>query len=309
MVLFAFRFCIVVILLVLCAVPRSAPAQPLAGVGDLPALNIVAAPEMQAAAAQIERLDKSTFLSVMRLVGLHHAGPPINVILAAEQTNLARNTPIWIAGFAQTGSSTIVLFPARTPSYPHDSMEALVQHEVAHILNGRAAGGRAVPRWFHEGLALAAERASRFTDQTRLAIAVVASRHSIRAIDAEFDSSSGAAARAYAVSGAFVRDLLNRYGSQTPARLLRRLSDGTNFDAAFVAATGVTLDEAERAFWRDSWWYQVIPFATSSLVIWTGIMFLALLAVRRRAERRAALRARWEEDASSENPQGHEDAI
>jgi hypothetical protein len=274
----------------------------------LPALNVIAAPEMHAAAAQIERLDTSTFLSVMRLVGLQHAGPPINVILAAEQTNLARETPRWIAGFAQTGSSTIVLFPARTPSYPHDSMEALVQHEVAHILIARAAGGRVVPRWFHEGLALAAERASRFTDHTRLAIAVVASRHSIRAIDAEFESSSGAAARAYAVSGAFVRDLLNRYGSQAPARLLQRLSEDNSFDAAFVAATGVTLDAAERAFWRDSWWYQVIPFATSSLVIWTGIMFLALLAVRRRAARRAALHALWDQ-AVPENQPGHGDAV
>ncbi len=240
----------------------------------------------------------------MRLVGLRHAGPPINVILVAEQTDLARETPAWIAGFAQTGSSTIVLFPARTPSYPHDSMEALLQHEVAHILIARAAGGRAVPRWFHEGLALAAERTSRFTDQTRLAIAVVSSRHSMRAIDAEFDSSSGAAARAYAVSGAFVRDLLSRYGSQMPARLLGRLSEDDTFDAAFVAATGATLDDAERAFWRDSWWYQVIPFATSSLVIWIGIMFLALLAVRRRAERRAALRALWEETSLPDRPQG-----
>src|SRR5688500_13485620 len=136
----------VVIVLLLCAVPRSTLAQPPAGMDDLPRLNIVAPPEMQAAAAQIERLDTSTFLSVMRLVGLQHAGPPINVILAAEQTNLARETPRWIAGFALTGSSTIVLFPARTPSYPHDSMEALVQHEVAHILIARAAGGRAVPR-------------------------------------------------------------------------------------------------------------------------------------------------------------------
>ena len=139
---------------------------------------------------------------------------------------------------------------------------------------------------------------------TRLAIAVLSSHDSMRDIDAQFAGGSGSAQRAYAVSGAFVRDLLNRYGPQTPARLLGRLSEGDTFDAAFLAATGATLGEAERVFWRDSWWYQVIPFATSSLMIWIGIMFLAFLAVRRRAERRAALRALWEEASSPDSPQG-----
>jgi hypothetical protein len=258
---------------------------------------------MRAAAAQIERLDRSAFLSVMRLVGLSHAGVPITVTLAAEQSDLARQTPPWIAGFAQTASSTIVLFPARTPSYPHDSMEAVLQHEVAHILITRAAGGATVPRWFHEGLALAAERAGGFADQTRLALAVLASHDSMRTIDAEFDRSSDAA-RAYAVSGAFVRDLLSRYGSRMPAQLLERLSHGDDFDQAFVTATGVTLNEAERIFWRDSWWYQVIPFLTSSLAIWIGIMFLAVLALRRRAARRRALRALWDDAVSSEKVAG-----
>lgn len=290
-------------LLLLCALTRVVRAEQFAGVDDLPVLNIVAPPELQATATQIKQLDRSTLVPVMRLVGLHHAGPPISVILSGEASDIARETPLWIAGFAQAGSSTIVLFPARTPSYPHDSMEAVLQHEVAHILIGRAAGGAAVPRWFHEGLALAAERDVGFTDQTRLALAVVASPNSMRAIDTEFESSSSVA-RAYAVSGAFVRDLLSRHGPQMPARLLERLSHGDTFDRAFVATTGVTLEEAERIFWRDSWWYQVIPFATSSLAIWTGIMFLALLAVRRRAKRRAALRALWDEASSLDSSQG-----
>jgi hypothetical protein len=272
------------------------PAQPIAGPPHVPVLEIVASPELRGAATQIERFDRSRLAVVVRLVGLNQPGPPITVLLVAEDSDVARQTPPWVAGFAHADSSTIVLFPARTPSYPHDSMEAVLHHEVAHIMIGRAAGGAFVPRWFHEGLALAAERAWRFTDHTRLAIAVVSSERSLDAVDADFGGSAGAAARAYAVSGAFVRELLNRHDAQVAARVLGRLAIGDSFDDAFVAATGTRLVEAERVFWRDSWWYQVVPLVTSSFAIWTGVMFLAFVARQRRARRRAALHRLWEEE-------------
>ena len=109
----------------------------------------------------------------MRLVGLDEAGPPIRVILAPARSDLARNTPRWIGGFAVASAETLVLFPGRAPSYPHNSLDALLQHEVAHILIGRAAQGRYVPRWFNEGLAMAAERTWALEDTTRLAWEVV----------------------------------------------------------------------------------------------------------------------------------------
>lgn len=283
-------------ILLLIALLTVARAEQIAAPPHLPVLEIVASPELRGAATQIERFDRSKLAAVMRLVGLEQAGAPITVLLAAENADVARQTPPWIAGFAHTASATIVLFPARTPSYPHDSMEAVLHHEVAHVMIDRAAGRGLVPRWFHEGLALAAERGSRFTDHTRLAIAVVSSERSLHALDADFGGSAGAAARAYAVSGAFVRDLLNRYDAQMPARVLGRLAVGDDFDEAFVAATGTTLVEAERVFWRESWWYEVIPLVTSSFALWTGVMFLAFVARQRRRRRRAALRRFWEEE-------------
>ena len=281
---------------VLCAVrtapfiAQQAPQTP----RDLPTLTIVAPEGLQADAAYLERLDRTRLLALMRLVGLERAGPTIQVLLAEETSDLARQTPDWIAGFADSASSTIVLFPRRAPSYPHDSMEALLHHEVAHILIARAAGGTPVPRWFHEGLALAAERSWGFTDRTRLAVAVFGTRRSIAAINADFDGRAGSVTRAYAISGAFVRDLLQRYGGDMAARLLDRMAAGATFEQAFTVATSDSMQEAERLFWRDSWWYQVIPFITSSVAIWMAIMFLALAAMRRRAQHRAAQRRAWD---------------
>ena len=72
------------------------------------------------------------------------------------------------------------------------------------------------------------------------------------------------------------------------------LAAGASFDDAFASAAAVSLAEAERRFWRESWWYRVVPFLTSSLMLWLVIVLLAVSARRRRAARTRALHERWE---------------
>ena len=261
---------------------------------DPPQLSIVAPPGLEGAANGLARLDTAKLVAVMQSVGLHHGGPPITVILTPEDSAVARETPSWVAGFADGARGLIVIFPARTPPYPYDSMEALLHHEVAHVLIARAAPGADIPRWFHEGLAMALERTWGIRDRSELALAVVGGRRSMAAIDADFRGSEASVARAYGVAGAFVHDLLDRYGPGFPARLLASLAAGDPFDVAFSRQTATSLAEAERVFWRDSWWYRVVPWLTSSLAIWTLIVALAIVARRRRARRRRALHDQWE---------------
>jgi hypothetical protein len=173
-------------------------------------------------------------------------------------------------------------------------MEALLHHEVAHVLISRAAPGATIPRWFHEGLAMALERTWGLRDRSELALAVVGGRRSIAAIDADFGGSAAAVARAYGVAGAFVDHLIERHGRGFPARLLASLATGATFDTAFAEATVTSLAEAERIFWRESWWYRIVPWLTSSVVLWLGIVALAVAARRRRAVRRRLLHQRWE---------------
>lgn len=265
-----------------------------------PQLTISAPPELKAAATRVARYDATRLGNIMRLVGLTDAGPAIAVLLATEDSELARQTPSWIAGFADSRADLIVLFPARAPTYPYDSMEELLHHEVAHILIARAAAGAEVPRWFHEGLAMAAERTWRLADHRQLAGAIVGRRYAIDQLDAEFDAGADRAARAYGVAGAFVRDLLRRHGPALPAGILSGLASGERFDQAFSTSAGTSLADAERVFWRYSWWNQLIPFVTSTLVIWLGIMGLAAYAVRRRRQHRAALREMWNREDEAE---------
>ncbi len=95
--------------------------------------------------------------SIVRLVGLEAPGPPVLVILAPEDGEVARQVTPWTAGFAIGHASLVVLFPSRSLTYPHDALEDVLRHEVAHVLISRAAAGRRVPRWFNKGLAMAVD--------------------------------------------------------------------------------------------------------------------------------------------------------
>ena len=198
----------------------------------------------------------------------------------------------------------VVLFPARSPVYPHDTLEDVLRHEVAHVLIARAAGGRDVPRWFHEGLAVAVERPWDFEDRSRLAWELMAGpRLRLRDIDAMFDAGQSAQSRAYSLSAAFVRDLIREHGGTAPAAILRLVRDEMPFDRAVATVVGQPLGVVEDGFWaRQRVWTVWMPMVTSGEAFWFGVILLAALAVWRRRRHSAGIRRKWdeEEDAAPE---------
>jgi hypothetical protein len=259
-----------------------------------PRLDVIAPPGLEGAAVALRRVDAQTLTTIVRALGMSDAGPPITIVLAPEDSAVAQQTPSWVVGFADGRAGQIVIFPARAPAYPFDSMEAVLRHEVTHVLVTRAAGTRQVPRWFHEGIALFLERPLGLRDHSELALAVVGGRQSLAALEADFNGSAARAARAYGVAGAFVRDLINRHGAGFPSRVLRELAAGGAFESAFERAASLPLAEAERLFWQESWWYRVFPLLTSSVALWAAILALAAYARRRRRARRTAQHMKWD---------------
>lgn len=263
-----------------------------------PELIVHAPPSLERAAARVRAIDSGRLLDSMRLVGLEDPGPPIEVFLGPEGSDLALNVPPWVAGYAFGEQGVIVLLPARTPTYPESSMEELLRHEVAHVLVARAAGGRSLPRWFHEGLAMIAGLSWGFDDRSQLTLALVANGAvPLEQVERQFAAGPSAVQRAYAVSGAFAKDLLAKHGDDAAARILDGVAAGLSFDDAFRRATGVTLAEAERSFWRrQTFWYRWVPILSSSATLWIGITLLAMWAMGKRRARDAALRKMWEEE-------------
>lgn len=261
------------------------------------ALVIDAPPELAAARARLESFNLAPLSGIVSLVGLDAPGPPIRVILAGDNSDIAREVPPDIAGFAIGESSLVVLFPSRSPAYPHDTLEDVLRHEVAHVLISRAAGGRPVPRWFHEGFAVVVERPWGLEDRSRLALELMLGpRLTLAQIDALFSGNPSAQARAYSLSAAVTRDLMTSYGQAAPASILRRLKSGDSFDQAVAGVAGRSVALVESAFWdHQRTWTLWVPLATSGSVLWLGVMALAALAVRRRRQRSAEIRRQWEE--------------
>lgn len=266
--------------------------------GQLPPLVVEAPPALEAVASRVRSLAPERLASAMALVGLEEPGAPIRVILAPEGSPPAQEAPPWVSGYAYPDRSLIVLLPARTPSYPDSSLEDLLRHEIAHVLVARAAGNRPIPRWFHEGLAMIAGLSWGLDDRSRLTLALLADHEvSLAELEGLFRGGQGSSNRAYAIAGAFVRDLFERHGSGVAADILRWVRRGLPFEAAFQLATGTSLADAESSFWdRQSFWYRWVPLLTSSVTLWLLITLLALWAIRRRRARDAAQQALWDEE-------------
>jgi hypothetical protein len=263
-----------------------------------PQVIVEAAPGLEGVAARLRGIDPARLASAMRLVGLKAPGPPIRVILAPEGSAAAAAVPPWVSGYALGDQGLIVLLPGRVPSYPDSSLSDLLAHEVTHVLIARAAGGGDLPRWFHEGLAMIAGLSWGIEDRSRLTLALLVDRPiSLGELDQRFAGGQGEVNRAYAVAGAFVRDLFDRYGRQVAARILQGVARGLPFDQAFQAATGTPLAEAASAFWdRQTFWYRWVPIVTSSVTLWMAVTLLALWAIQRRRARDAAQRRVWDQE-------------
>lgn len=267
-----------------------------------PDFLVEAPPALAAVADEVRVIGGGDFSGALLMTGLMGFSSPMRVVLAPGDSAVARQTPGWVSGFANGDSRTIVLFPDRVSRYPDDSLRTLVHHEVAHVLVAEAARGRPVPRWFNEGVATVAAREWGIEDRARYAAAVVGrGPRTADALDQGFAEGGRRVTRAYALSAAFVRWLRVEYGEFVTARILELVGRDMMFREAFVRATGDTLERAEyRFFVREALWHTWIPFLTSSGVLWAAITALAIIAIRRRRTKSAAMRQLWDVEEEME---------
>ena len=276
------------------------------GVGPVgpPTLQIDAPPELAAVRTRLQSIDPQRFADLTRFIGGEDARP-VRVTLAPEQSELARGVSRWIAGYAVGASDLVVLFPARSPSYPDGLLEDVLRHEVAHVLIWRASGGRPVPRWFNEGLAMAVERDRGLEDQTRLVYQLATGdRASLEDLSRMFSGGQSDQARAYALAGALVHELLQRFGPAVCGQVLQRVSRGTPFDTAFADVTGLSPERMDEEFWQHQRiWTIWLPIASSPTTLWLAVTLLVLVAIFKRRQKHRALEARWaQEDGEAPPP-------
>ena len=261
-------------------------------------LQVDSPPQLEAAADRVHGVDARQLAAALESAGLALPAQ-VRVTLVPENGPLALQTPHWFVGLA-TGTRDIVIFPGRVSSYPYDSLETVVRHEVVHLALTARAGGRAVPRWFHEGTAVSVESGWHATDRVRLLFSAM-TEPAIGDVSRLFSSPRQPdTSQAYLLAAALMDDLRRRHGSTLPGRIAARVAAGAPFDAAFEIETGDTPEAAAARAWRGyRRWTSWAPSVASPSGTWSMILALAFVAFFVRLWKRA--RRRREEDGESGN--------
>jgi hypothetical protein len=263
-----------------------------------PRLIFEAPPRFAALAVRLQKMNPQAVIAAMELVGLQATGPPISITFAPEDSEIARQTPSWVSGYALVPSGRIVLFPERQVSYPHGSLEGLLLHELTHVFVMRVARGHTGPRWFEEGIAMVASGERDLEDRAwGFWIGLTATPSALEDINRLFSEEPPAVQKAYLLSEALVRYLMTSLGPDIPRRILAERANGISFEDAVQSVTGRNLLEFERSFWaQQTAWRRWIPVMTSSTIVWVAVMLVSWAAFRKQRQRAAAVKRQWEEE-------------
>jgi hypothetical protein len=267
---------------------------------QVPDLSVETPASLEPIARRIREMDPAPLAKALETAGLQ-APRRVHLVLVAGDDPRIRRLPEWIVGFA-SGTEDVVILPSRIGSYPYDSVESVVRHEIVHLALNTRAGGQLLPRWFHEGVAVTVVSGWDSRDQVRLLLAAL-ERPSMADLSRLFASDVHPdTAQAYLLSAALVDDVRRRHGSATPGAIAAAVAAGQPFEAAFLTVTGERVEDVAARAWaghrRLTRW---IPIVTSPSSVWTFILAVAALAFVLRLRRRRAQHRRWQEEEDKES--------
>ena len=259
-------------------------------------VSVVAPDSLEQSARRIRNVDARPIAEALQQAGLELPAR-VRVMLVARDDPGASNIPIWFAGFA-SGVSDIVIFPDRVGSYPYDSLESVMRHELVHLALNARAGQRPLPRWFHEGVAVSVESGRRLGDRFSLTVAAFTGPPLDDLTRLFASNARPDTAEAYLLATALVDDLRRVHGAELPGRVAARVAAGVPFDRAFELETGETPAVAADRAWRTyRLWTRWLPVATSPSTLWGLIVLLAFAAFFVTQSKRARRRRQWDDDA------------
>jgi hypothetical protein len=257
--------------------------------------TVVAPVSLEPAAQRIRNLDAQPIADALQRAGL--ALPPrVHVTLIPKDDPRASNMPVWFVGLA-AGVGDIIIFPHRVSSYPYDSLESVMRHELVHLALNARAGGRPLPRWFHEGVAVSIESGWGVGDRLRLIVAGFSDPPlddltRLFASDAQPHTT-----QAYLLATALVEELRSAHGAAFPGRVAARVAADVPFARAFEMETGETPAQAAARAWRSyRQWKSWMPLATSASTLWGVILTLAFVAFFIRLSKRAQRKRQWDDE-------------
>lgn len=180
-------------------------------------------------------------------------------------------------------------------------IEQVVDHELVHILLGRAFAPHPTPSWLQEGVAQV--MAGEYSPETTRDLArgmLAGELISLHRLSRGFPSNPFEARLAYAQSADFVSWLLAEHGEDALKVVIQEMAAGNGIDAAIYAATGRRLDDVDLE-WRQgltSGSLAITPLLEGFDVLLLGLG--GVLLVGAGIMRRRRFRRRLEEMAQQE---------
>ena len=233
-------------------------------------------------------------------------GNRVHVYLTPDQQTFFSlqpgEAPTWADGTAYPHRGIIFLRAPRARPPGAAPLEQVLDHELAHILLGRAFGPRPVPRWLQEGVAQLVAR--EYTPETvdRLGSGIAGGNLlTVDELTSGFPADPLRARLAYAQSADLVAYIYGNYGQEALHTIIDEMAAGATFTAAMRAATGMGVEELD-ARWRsdlmaaDMLWLRPLVSDTTLLAV-AGLGFLVMGALAIRKRRRQLAEMADEEEA------------
>lgn len=231
------------------------------------------------------------------------AGDSIEIYITPSADEFHRlqpgHIPDWADGTAWPHNGWIFLHSPRARSGIASPLTQVLDHELAHILLGRAFGARPVPQWLQEGVAqIVAKEYTLDKFHTLSAGTIGDNLLSIHELSRGFPENPFRAKLAYAQSADLVSFIFNNYGESALQTLIVKLSAGATIDDALTAATGYDAQQLD-AQWRGELsqiplWLQPLTSDTALLTFGALVFFAA--AFRTKRKRHSEKEARAEAD-------------
>lgn len=208
--------------------------------------------------------------------------------------------PPYAVGVAYPALGVVLLTLSAPDTWERPDLAAVFTHELAHVATHRATGGRGVPRWLDEGIAIhvAGERSLERV-QVLWEGTVGGRLIALDDLSESFPARPTQVSLAYAESADFVAWILRRSpdGPDKLRAMLGRISRGQSFEEAVRQTWSLGIGQLELE-WRSalSERYGMLPLLLGSGLAWAIVGVLVVLAwVRRRRDSRVTLE-RWERE-------------
>jgi hypothetical protein len=205
---------------------------------------------------------------------------PLRIVYYSEKSNenFDNVLPEWGGGGA-IGTSLIVI-PTTFKPFLEQSFPQITSHEIVHAVLSRAYPSLAIPRWFHEGVAMTLSGEISFQENVIVSKAIFTnSLMPLSSIDSVNGFGRTRADLAYCQAHLAVLLLIDQYGMDVIPEILVSARKTGSFWKGVNAVLSLTPSEFEGLARKDvSSRYQLVFVFADYYAFWVGIVFLFLIA-------------------------------